>query len=91
MVHALRRSHETQALLAALMFNDSKRPVTKKLLQQVDLLALLRAVDYNYLENPCEETARSVGREPSEWKPVYERLVEAWSREEHRLDLRLDV
>jgi len=41
---ALLRSEPVSDLLTALMFSDSKRPVTKKLLQRIDLAAVATAV-----------------------------------------------
>jgi hypothetical protein len=41
---ALLRSDPVSDLLTALMFSDSKRPVTKKLLQRIDLAAAATAV-----------------------------------------------
>jgi len=43
--HAILTSIEATDLIAALAFWDSKRPVTKKLLQRIDLLAIARATD----------------------------------------------
>ena len=37
---------EVSDLIAALAFWDSKRPVTKKLLQRIDLAAIARATDH---------------------------------------------
>ncbi|AMY54841.1 restriction endonuclease subunit M [Rhodococcoides fascians] len=43
--HALLTGPEATDLIAALAFWDSKRPVTKKLLQRIDLAAIARATD----------------------------------------------
>ena len=43
--HALLTGQEASDLIAALAFWDSKRPVTKKLLQRIDLRAIARATD----------------------------------------------
>ncbi len=50
---ALLRSEPVSDLLTALMFSDSKRPVTKKLLQRIDLAAAATAV------SPLELAARA--------------------------------
>lgn len=42
---ALLNANHSRALLRSLMFPDSKRPITKKLLQRLDLRALLEAAD----------------------------------------------
>ena len=91
-VHALLSSTGTRALLKALMFEQAKRPVTKKLLQQVDLLALLRAEDLGQLERRCTLAAKSAGMAVSDWKTHYDRLLADWSKGiEGRLDFTTGV
>lgn len=55
-------SEEAHDLVAALAFWDSKRPVTKKLLQRIDLTAIARALDRHDLARRAERalTARGI-------------------------------
>jgi hypothetical protein len=46
---AVLRSPSAQALLRSLTFTDSKRPITKRLLQRVDLTAVIRHTDVDLL------------------------------------------
>lgn len=48
-VHALLCAEPIQALLAAISFPDSKRPITKAVLQRIDLAAALRRIDRHQL------------------------------------------
>ncbi|CCQ15712.1 putative uncharacterized protein [Rhodococcus sp. AW25M09] len=59
--YALLTSQETSDLIAALAFWDSKRPVTKKLLQRIDLAAIARATDPANLRDRSAATAAAHG------------------------------
>ncbi|MCJ0893688.1 SAM-dependent methyltransferase [Rhodococcus sp. ARC_M5] len=59
--HALLTGPETTDLIAALAFWDSKRPVTKKLLQRIDLSAIARATDPAALRERSATSAAAHG------------------------------
>ncbi|OZC89893.1 SAM-dependent methyltransferase [Rhodococcus sp. 06-412-2C] len=59
--HALLTGPEATDLIAALAFWDSKRPVTKKLLQRIDLSAIARATDPEALRERSAATAAAHG------------------------------
>ena len=66
LVTALWNDPTTLALIRALTFVDSKRPITKTLLRRIDLGAILRRVDRaSLLERADEEWANLVGPEMS--------------------------
>jgi hypothetical protein len=55
LLYALLTSPDANHLLTALMFPDSKRPVTKKLLQRIDLLAVLESANQAVLRRRASE------------------------------------
>lgn len=55
---ALLRSTPVADLLSSLMFSDSKRPVTKKLLQRIDLAAVAGAVPHALTASAASEILR---------------------------------
>lgn len=77
LVHALLESPEVKALLDALVFTDAKRPITKKILQQVDLLTLLRDARES-LSDAAAGAARSVGLRHQDWDATREELLTQW-------------
>ncbi|MBP2475153.1 SAM-dependent methyltransferase [Crossiella equi] len=74
-VTALLRGPTAEALLSALVFWDAKRPITKKLLQRIDLAHLLATADHAELaataaalgEVPVGDTQRAVGALTARW------------------------
>jgi len=66
-------------LLESLVFWDAKRPISKKLLQRVDLLAIARKTDLSELEASAGDAARQLGVEPpASWRLVLDDLIHAW-------------
>jgi hypothetical protein len=66
-------------LLESLVFWDAKRPISKKLLQRVDLLAIGRKADLSELEASAGDAARQLGVEPpASWQVVLDGLIHAW-------------
>jgi len=73
---ALLNGPEAQGLLCALRFPGAKRPVTKAVLQRIDLRALLDRADRPaLLARAGDEVARIAGR-PADWPERCETLVE---------------
>jgi hypothetical protein len=76
---ALLTSEAVTDLLESLVFWDAKRPISKKLLQRVDLLAVARKTDVADLEVAAGSAARQLGVEPpASWRAVLDRLIQAW-------------
>jgi hypothetical protein len=64
MVSALLNTETCLSFINSLVFLDSKRPVTKKVLQRVDLSALLRYVDHDALLVAANENLVVLGGSP---------------------------
>jgi methyltransferase family protein len=62
LVAALLNHKAAIEFILSIMFADSKRPVTKRLLQRIDLLALLRCVDKDELLSSAESELQSIGK-----------------------------
>jgi len=60
-VLALLRSQPAQDLLASLVFWDAKRPINKKLLQRIDLLAVARELSTDEIVHAARATAQEFG------------------------------
>jgi hypothetical protein len=67
---ALLRSPATADLLAALVFSDAKRPITKKLLQRIDLAAIAKSMDPQEI---CDAATTALG------EPVSRNELESFS------------
>lgn len=79
MCFALLTSKGAEDLLASLIFWDAKRPINKKLLQRLDLLAIARKARVSDLEESASAAARRLGlAEPPAWSAVLEGLMESW-------------
>ncbi|MEA2827859.1 MAG: hypothetical protein QOG43_2298 [Actinomycetota bacterium] len=79
MCFALLTSEAATDLLESLVFWDAKRPISKKLLQRVDLLAIARKADVAQLEPPADDAARQLGVDPPpSWRTVLDDLVQDW-------------
>lgn len=78
--HALLVGPETSDLIASLAFWDSKRPVTKKLLQRIDLLAIAESADQTTIIERALEGLWSLGMTATadEITQAFERLTESW-------------
>ena len=78
---ALLTSVEVTDLIASLAFWDSKRPVTKKLLQRIDLLAVARAVDRDALGRRAlaELLRNDPGATRGDVDAATQRLLDAWT------------
>lgn len=78
--HSLLVGQEASDLIASLAFWDSKRPVTKKLLQRIDLLAIAEAADRTALvEKALEELWRlGITATAEEIAEAFDRLMESW-------------
>jgi hypothetical protein len=80
MCYALLTSEPTIDLLKSLVFWDAKRPISKKLLQRVDLAAVARVADDRELSASASEAARGLGLAvPRDWSAVSERLLARWA------------
>ncbi|MDR3635721.1 MAG: class I SAM-dependent methyltransferase [Isosphaeraceae bacterium] len=62
-------------LVHALLFRDAKRPVTKKLLQRIDLLAVLDRAERHTLLGRADEELSRLGGRPGEWPDPLEPLL----------------
>jgi hypothetical protein len=75
----------TLSFLRSAMFTDAKRPVTKKLLQRIDLIALLNRIDRTLLidqaEREIEKWAGSAAQSNYHWPKNLESLLSAKSVE----------
>jgi hypothetical protein len=78
--HALLVGREASDLISSLAFWDSKRPVTKKLLQRIDLLAIAEAADRTALvERALEELWRlGITATADEMAQAFGQLIESW-------------
>lgn len=73
---ALLRSAGTRDLLAALVFPHAKRPITKRLLQRLDLRAIAAAADRSELAASATAIAGHLGlAPPPDWHAVADRLL----------------
>jgi hypothetical protein len=64
---ALLNSEPSKQLLRALTFTDAKRPMTKALLQRVDVRVLSTVVPRRDLLDPADAYLDQMGRKPPEW------------------------
>ncbi len=73
-------SEATALLLKSLLFADAKRPVTKKLLQRIDLAAVFRH-DQASLERDAQTALANVGLNPdaTEIARVADQLLQQWA------------
>jgi hypothetical protein len=80
LVLALLESQPCRALLDSLVFTDSKRPVTKKLLQRIDLLALIELVDWPSVTEAASINLLTLSRSNVDisWRMVKKELVASW-------------
>ena len=79
MCFALLSSRAATDLLESLVFWDAKRPISKKLLQRVDLLAIARKADVMELEPQANHAAHQLGIDPPpSWRTVLENLMHDW-------------
>jgi hypothetical protein len=62
LIAAVLTSPAVQNLLCSLTFTDSKRPITKKLLQRVDLAAVIRATEPEHLLSAASSHEASPSR-----------------------------
>lgn len=65
-------------LLSSLIFTDSKRPITKRVLQQVDIGALLDACPKESVQGRAKELARNMGSEAAGLDDAWEQLRSCW-------------
>ena len=83
LVAALLNHPRCQDFLQGVVFWDSKRPITKKLLQRIDLLALLEQVDKQML---IYEASRQLGlltpHLPAHWPPTLASLLTAFHEQQ---------
>lgn len=76
---ALLTGEAATELIESLVFWDAKRPINKKLLQRVDLLAIARNTDREGFEAAAAEAARQLGVEaPDGWGAVLDGLLQKW-------------
>jgi hypothetical protein len=66
LIEAALRSPPARALFRSLIFGDAKRPITKSVLQRVDLAALIRHTDTTRLLNDAAARADRGGTNPNE-------------------------
>ncbi len=80
-VGALLSSRPTRELLSAMVFTDAKRPVTKKLLQRIDLGALIGLLDPSTLADAAAAECRNLGisRTRADIAERASALAAAWS------------
>jgi hypothetical protein len=77
--YAILTNQITTDLIESLVFWDSKRPINKKLLQRIDLLAIADKCDPGHLASAASEAATTLGVDaPSDWEPVLDRLRSMW-------------
>lgn len=85
-VGALLQSSIAQDLISALVFWDSKRPITKKLLQRIDLEAVVRLRNVGEMAKLAEANMEHL-REPVDNNQLEQRLnhlADAWSKINHQ-------
>lgn len=77
--HSILTNKVTTDLIEALVFWDSKRPINKKLLQRIDLLAIAERCDPRDLASDAGAAAMTLGVDaPLDWMPVLDRLRSTW-------------
>ena len=82
MCFALLATETTSDLLASLVFWDAKRPISKKLLQRIDLAAIADKNHLSELSNQAAAAAASLGVvAPPSWDPVLTGLRSAWDNQ----------
>ncbi|WP_405420147.1 hypothetical protein [Pseudonocardia alni] len=82
MTLAILESQEVRDLMDSLIFWDSKRPITKKLLQRIDLLSVSKSLEVSELSSRASEVAKrfEIKIEPTtDWATVLDDLVSDWS------------
>lgn len=78
--HSVLDSAECHRLLTSLVFWDAKRPVTKKILQRVDLLELAKAQGEAAITEAASASLASIDHWESVDLPAgFQRLMERWS------------
>jgi hypothetical protein len=79
MCFALLETEVTSDLLESLVFWDAKRPISKRLLQRIDLDAVADKSSIAELSHGAETALASVGlTAPASWVPVIDNLRSAW-------------
>ena len=79
MCYALLTSRLADALLQSLVFWDSKRPITKKLLQRIDLNTIARLYPIDELTAVADEALDSVhDLAERSWESVLASLLQTW-------------
>ena len=79
MCYAMLTSRLANALLQSLVFWDSKRPITKKLLQRIDLSAIARRYPVDELIATAREVLNSIdGLVERSWESVLQSLTRSW-------------
>lgn len=78
---ALLNDPRCYALINSLVFWDSKRPITKKILQRIDLRALIAHVDHGRVLDHADRELQSMGvgmeHIASRWSEKLEKLLAA--------------
>jgi hypothetical protein len=78
-VCALLSSTVVSELIDSLVFWDSKRPINKKLLQRIDLLAVAGSIDTENLFTVASGMAAAIGLPAIDnWSKSFESLIEDW-------------
>lgn len=77
--HAVLDSVESHGLLTSIVFWDAKRPVTKKILQRVDLLALAEPLGAAEVMKAAGNSLAAIGdREAVDLSSGFQRVMERW-------------
>ncbi len=84
LICAVLNAPETRQLITALSFPDSKRPITKRLLQKVDPLSALRRQGVRTFASAADAELVEAGQAPLQvsWEWTAERLLTATARPE---------
>lgn len=81
MCFAVLTSQAASDLLDSLVFWDAKRPITKKLLQRIDLLAVADKSAPDLLAASASHAAADLGlTAPESWQSVLDQLRSSWSK-----------
>lgn len=81
MCHAILTSPAVSGLLDSLVFWDAKRPINKKLLQRIDLLAVADTSAPDLLDACAARAAAVLGLSaPQSWQSVLDQLRSSWSQ-----------
>ena len=90
--YAMLKNRLAQALLQSLVFWDSKRPITKKLLQRINLRAIAQYCEIEELTNDADDALESVGEERSRsWDMVLESLQQRWTQTQDAAQLKMAI